>query len=242
MATNQEAKQKIKEYLEQSYIQEETRVVPKITDLTFGNTTKKIKHAVVLYVDMRKSKKILSDASTFWSVKIHKGFLSALTHCVERREGHMRSFNGDGIMAFFVGENAASRAVRAAMDTKGFVLTINEMLKGQKINPIDFGIGIGQGEIMVAKSGKAGDDFTKQDLIWVGIPVYVAIELSEFGESPENIWISHNVRSSIEKEDYLGVVYTDNTKKTSMWKQYSKKLKSTNSDYDVRATHWYFNL
>ena len=237
MATNQEAKDRISDYLGQAYEQEETRVVPKRPDLTFGNTTKKIKHAVVLYVDMRKSKKILSDASTFWSVKIHKAFLSALTHCVECRDGHMRSFNGDGIMAFFVGENAASRAVRAAMDTKGFVYAINEMLEAHSKNPVDFGIGIAQGQIMVAKSGKAGDDYTKQDLIWVGLPVYVAVELSEFGKNPENIWISNKVRSSIEKEDYLSVVYTYSIPKTSKWNQYTKNLKSV-GEYDVRATAW----
>ena len=186
MATNQETLNKIKEYLNQSYTKEETRVVPKRTALTFGNTIKIMPHTVVLYVDMRKSKKILSDATTFWSVKIHKSFLLALTHCVEKREGHMRSFNGDGIMAFFVGENAASRAVRAAMDTKGYILELNKELKKSEKNTIDFGIGIGQGKIQVAKSGKAGDDLTKQDLIWVGLPVYVAVELSEFGKNQKN--------------------------------------------------------
>src|SRR3989338_7857718 len=111
MATNQETLDVVDVYLNQSYIQEETRIVPKISDLTFGNTIKKIPFVVVLYVDMRKSRAILSDATTFWSVKIHRAFLRALTHCVERRDGHMRSFNGDGIMAFFVGEKASSRAV-----------------------------------------------------------------------------------------------------------------------------------
>src|SRR3989344_8050280 len=111
MATNQEVLDKIDCYLNETYVREDTRVVPKRGDLTFGNTAKKMDFAVVLYVDMRKSRSILSDATTFWSIKIHRAFLLALTHCVERRNGHMRSFNGDGVMAFFVGENASSRAV-----------------------------------------------------------------------------------------------------------------------------------
>ncbi len=241
MATDKEAFEKIKQYLNETYTQEDTRVVPKRTDLTFGNTTKKIGHAVVVYVDMRKSRKILSDASTFWSVKIHRAFLLALTHCVEYRDGHMRSFNGDGIMAFFVGENAASKAVRAAMETKGFVLEMNKLLEAANKNPLDFGIGIAQGDIMVAKSGKAGDDFTKQDLIWVGLPVYLAVELSALGENPNNIWISHHVRSTIGKQDYLAVVYTDATKKTSMWEQHKKHLKSV-GEYDVRSTGYSYKV
>jgi len=239
MATNQETLEKIDEYLNQSYVQEDTRVVPKRTDLTFGNTTKKIPFTVVLYVDMRKSRTILSDATTFWSVKVHRAFLLGLTHCVECRDGHMRSFNGDGIMAFFIGENASSRAVRAAMDTKGFVLKLNEHLEAEGLNPIDFGIGIAQGGIVVAKSGKAGDDQTKQDLIWVGLPVYLAVELSDFGKNPNNIWTSNNVRTSIGKEDYLGVVYDKD--KNSKWTKETKKLKSI-GETEVRTTTWFYNV
>jgi len=239
MATNQETLEKLNEYLNASYVQEETRIVPKRTDLTFGNTVKKMSFAVVLYVDMRKSRKILSDATTFWSVKIHRAFLLALTHCVEKRDGHMRSFNGDGIMAFFVGENASSRAVRAAMDTKGFVLELNQSLESKGLNPIDFGIGIAQGEVKVAKSGKAGDDLTKQDLIWVGLPVYLAVELSDYARSSYNIWISNNVRTSIGKQDYLGVVYDSDG--NSKWVKEKRKFKSV-GEKEVRATSWYYNV
>jgi len=236
MATNQETLDKIKEYLNASYEKTETSIVPKKSDLTFGNTVKIIKHTKVFYIDMRKSRKILSDATDFWSIKIHKSFLKAVTHCIEKRDGHIRSFNGDGILAFFVGDNAASKAVRAALDIKGFVNEINDILKNNDKNKIDFGIGIAQGEVMVAKSGKAGDDQTKQDLIWIGIALYVAVELSEIGKSPKNIWISHNVRSAIGKENHLNVV-SDNDG-NSIWTQYEKNLKSV-GNYDIRATTFY---
>lgn len=239
MATNQDTLTKIDEYLNASYLQEETRIVPKRTDLTFGNTVKKMPMVVVLYVDMRKSRTILSDATTFWSVKIHRAFLLALTHCVERRSGHMRSFNGDGIMAFFVGENASSRAVRAAMDTKGFILKLNEHLHDGGIKTIDFGIGVAQGEVMVAKSGKAGDDQTKQDLIWIGLPVYMAVELSDFAKNPRNIWISNNVRTSLGKQDYLNVL-SDN-EGGSIWVKETRVFKSVGQK-EVRATSWYFKV
>ena len=86
MATNQETLDKIKEYLGASYERTETNVIPKKSDLTFGNTVKKIKHAKVFYIDMRKSRKILSDATDFWSIKIHKAFLKAVIHSIEKRD------------------------------------------------------------------------------------------------------------------------------------------------------------
>lgn len=237
MATNQEALDQIKQYLNESYTRSTTYSVPKKNDLTFGNTVKKLEHAKIFYIDMRKSRKILTDASGFWSVKIHKAFLRAVIHCIEKRDGHLRSFNGDGILAFFIDDNVASRAVRAAMDVKGFVNEINDILITNDKNKIDFGIGIAQGPVMIAKSGKGGDDQTKQDLIWIGIALYVAVELSELGKSPNNIWISHNVRSAIGKEDHLNVLKDDKTGE-SIWTKYTKNLKSV-GDYDVRATSYY---
>ncbi len=118
MATNQETIDEIEWYLTESYERDDIDYIPKIDDLTFGNTVTRIDLARVFYIDMRKSRKILSDATDFWSVKIHKAFLRAVTHCIEKRGGHLRSFNGDGILAFFIDDedNPASRAVRAAMD------------------------------------------------------------------------------------------------------------------------------
>ncbi len=238
MATNQEALDQIKQYLNESYTRSIIYSVPKKNDLTFGNTVKKLEYAKIFYIDMRKSRKILTDATNFWSVKIHKAFLRAVIHCIEKRDGHLRSFNGDGILAFFIDDNASSRAVRAAMDVKGFVNEINSILVKNDKNKIDFGIGIAQGSIMIAKSGKGGDDQTKQDLIWIGIALYVAVELSEFGKSSKNIWISNNVFNSIIKEgDPL------NTLKHEREWIWFYEHKTLNTGYQkVYHTTWYFNI
>jgi hypothetical protein len=67
--SNQDALDKINEYLDEAYFRSVTTGVPKKGDLTFGNTVKKMEHAVVVFLDMRKSRKILSDANDFWSIK-----------------------------------------------------------------------------------------------------------------------------------------------------------------------------
>jgi class 3 adenylate cyclase len=239
MATNQDIVDKIEGYLNESYTRTETYGVPKVNDLTFGNSVKKMPHAVVMFIDMRKSRKILSDASDFWSIKIHKSFIRAVTHCLEKRDGHMRSFNGDGILAFFVGENAASRAVKSAMEIKGFVRELNELLLERDLKKVDFGIGIAQGKVQVAKSGKGGDNQTRQDLIWIGLPVYVAVELSNFGRFTRNIWISKHVRSSIGKEKHLNVVY--DSEGHSKWSRSTKNLKSV-GESTVYGTTFYMNI
>jgi adenylate cyclase len=211
-------------FLQEPYTTVDTRVIPKRPDLTFSNTTKKIKHATVFYVDMRGSRDIIQNAGDTWSIKVHRAFLQSIIYCVENRDGHFRSFNGDGALAFFVGENAASRAVRAGLDLNAYVIKINEMLEAGDNKPINYGIGIAQGPILVAKSGKRGDDFTKQDLVWVGLALYAAVELSDFGTGPKHLWISENVRNTIGNQDHLGVVYNKNG--DSMWREHEKILKS----------------
>jgi class 3 adenylate cyclase len=227
----------IKGYLNESYERQTTSTVPKRSDLTFGNTLKTMDHAVVFYVDMRSSRKVIQDTTEFVSAKAHKAFLQAVVYCVENRDGHFRSFNGDGALAFFRGANAASRAVRAALDLKAYVMQINGVLTRQGTG-IDFGVGIGQGKVHVVKSGKRGDDQTKQDLVWIGLPVYVAVELSDFGSTPNNIWISPYVRESIGKQNHLNVV---NHNGKSMWTRVTKELKSVGT-YEPRYTTFFSTL
>lgn len=230
----------IKSILNDSYTKEDTKSVPKKNDLTFGNTLKRMTHAVVFYVDMRGSRKIIQDSTSFMSVKLHRAFLQAITYCVEKNGGHFRSFNGDGALAFFVGDNDATDAVKAAMQLKKYVMEINKIVEDKVSKKVDFGVGIGQGPVYIAKSGKRGDDSTKQDLVWVGLPVYVAVELSDFARTSHNIWISGAVKSSIDKDGDKSVL-VDSDKNESIWKKESKDLKSLNTA-TVYKTSYYFTL
>ena len=228
----------IKGILTETYNRQTVTGVPKKADLTFGNTIKTMDFAVVLYVDMRSSRKVSQESTEFVSAKAHKAFLQALIYCVENREGHFRSFNGDGALAFFRGANAASRAVKAAMDLKAYVIQINDVL-GSHSTSIDFGAGIAQGKVHVVKTGKRGDDQTKQDLVWIGLPVYIAVELSDLGSRQKNIWITHTVRDSIGKQDHLKVVY--NSDGDSIWVKWTKTLPSAGA-YNVCSTTYFSTL
>lgn len=52
-------------------------------------------HAVVMFVDMRGSRRVLTVETAFRSIKVHRAFLQAIVYSVENRDGHFRSFNGD---------------------------------------------------------------------------------------------------------------------------------------------------
>ena len=201
MSLKDDIEKQVKDYIHSKYNISKSNVVPRRSHLTFGPSAKEMQ-ARVLYIDLRKSRQILAERDDLISIKTHKSFLYAVSKCIRAEDGELRSFNGDSILTFFIGDgiDPARRAVRAAMKVKyaleEFVSPPLEKAFGKVI---DFGIGIAQGGILVAKSGISGDE-EYQDLIWIGWPVYHAVGYGETVSRPKSICISKNVYNSI-KED-----------------------------------------
>ncbi|MBC7764504.1 adenylate/guanylate cyclase domain-containing protein, partial [Microbacteriaceae bacterium] len=215
----------VKEILKDNYETATGSAIPKKDDLPFANKLKKIENAVVVYLDMRGSRKIMFEQNEYRSLKTHRAFLQSFISCIDNRNGKFRSFNGDGALAFFHGEYASSRAVKAAMEFDFYVQEMNKILTRKDMLNIDYGIGIAKGTIFVAKTGKKGAGSTRQDLIWVGKPTYMAVELSDMGRGSHHTWISKEVYNLIVANDASSNyrVYTDNDG-DDMWRQEQIKL------------------
>ncbi len=198
MSLKDDIEKQVKTYIHSQYNVSKSNVVPKRSHLTFGPSAKEM-WARVLYIDLRKSRQILAERNDLVSIKTHKSFLYAVSKCIRVEDGELRSFNGDSILSFFIGDkiDSARRSVRAAMKVK-YVLEefVNPRLEKAFGKVIDFGIGIAQGEILVAKSGISGDE-DYQDLVWIGWPVYYAVGYGETVSRPKSICISKNVYNSI---------------------------------------------
>ena len=203
MALSEDIKNKVKDYVNSKYDVTEGYTIPGKEDIGFGAKAKKLKQVVVLFTDLRGSKKILSNNSSIDAGRAHKAFLFAAAKCIRDQDGYLRSFNGDSILAFYIGEKAAHRAVRSALKIKGAVdYIVNPELEGKGISRVDFGVGIGIGEINVVKSGIPGEEIN-QDLLWIGWPTYHAFGYGNKAKRPNNIWISENVFSKIKSDSSL---------------------------------------
>jgi len=180
-----------KEYLaEGEYSIDKVSTVPDVTDskLTFGNKAVKL-DATVLYIDMRGSTKVLEKHHKYTVAKIQKAYLHIVTAIVNNNLGDVRSFNGDGILAFFGGANTImlNWAVLAAMQIT-WMLTNQCNTYFDKYHSVDFGIGIDYGELLVTKVG-IGRDHNNNDLSWIGMPVNTAVRLGDSANSPFHIRI-----------------------------------------------------
>ena len=195
---------RIDEFLLTRYDITDAYVVPDTSSVTFGGTAKKF-FARVLYLDLRQSRQLLANNTELVSLRAHKAFIYAAAKCIRAEGGELRSFAGDSALAFFIGSDdaMAKHAVRAAMKTK-YVISelINPLLKEKYEEELDFGAGIGQGDIFTGKSGVAGDQ-NYQDLIWIGWPVYHAVQYGETAKKPRSIWISKNVYNAIKDDSSM---------------------------------------
>jgi hypothetical protein len=200
LGLKEEIEKQVSNYVHSQYDISKSNVVPRRSHVTFGPSAKDM-WAHVLYIDLRKSRRILADRNDLVSIRTHKSFIYSVSKCIRSEGGEPRSFGGDSVLSFFNGgEESANRAVRAAMKAKYAILKIvNPQLQKAFNRTIDFGIGVAQGEILVAKSGISGDE-DYQDLIWIGWPVYHAVGYGETVSEPKSICISKNVYGSI-KED-----------------------------------------
>jgi len=235
VAIKDEIEEKIGIYLNSKYEISNGHSIPEKSDIAFGPKAKKLAHVIVLYADLRGSRDLLSKHSALIAARAHKAFLYACSKCIRKHGGHLRSFNGDSVLAFFEGEDAAKRAVKAAMQTKCAVSTIlNPKLEAKNFAKIDFGIGIGQGEVLVVKSGVPGNEL-HQDLIWIGWPTYHAFEYGDKANSPNNIWISNNIFNAIKEDENMR--YSNGK---AMW-SYSDESFSFGS-VRVYKTTYYWNL
>lgn len=203
--------------------------------LTFGNSAVRF-DAVTLYMDMRGSTKILHEHRAHNVAKVHKAFLFAGTKLIAEHKGHIRSYNGDSILAFFEGNSKQSvtSAIKAAMQMK-YILTDKEA--GQphfaRYGNIDFGIGLDVGSILCVKAGIGKND-NHNDLIWLGEAVNRAVRLSDGGENPHQIWISKAVRELLEDATrYAGA------EKKDMWQQQTSfKYNDASEEAWSTSYHW----
>jgi class 3 adenylate cyclase len=222
MGLKQDILDKIKEHMDEKFIQKDRSYVPSIndSDLTFGNTGIKFE-ATVLFIDLRGSTKILNKHNKSTVAKIHKSYYYAIVKIAKLNNGDVRSFNGDSLLVFFQGttKTTLSNAVRAAMQMK-YMLSNDEGINKHlsKYTTIDFGIGIDDGDVLCTKVGIGGTNDNK-DLFWVGNPVNKATVLSDSGKGYNNIYISSRVYGNL-NDDVKYHSYKDSwgyTQKKDMW-------------------------
>ncbi|MBY0112122.1 MAG: adenylate/guanylate cyclase domain-containing protein [Phycisphaerales bacterium] len=193
------------------------RVVPETENIELGNRGVNL-DATCLYADLAESTNLVNAYKATFAADVYKCYLNCACRIIRSQEGVITAFDGDRVMAVFIGDTKNTAAVRAALAINHAVTEIiNPALKAYyKENLKDFqvrhSVGIDTSKVMAARTGIRGAN----DLVWVGRSANYAAKLCNLREGNYATWITGDVYDKMADKVKMT---TDGTK--NMWEERS---------------------
>lgn len=149
---------------------EDSRLTLKNTAITIDGT--------VLYADLDGSTAMVDDYKNWFAAEIYKTYLYCCARIIAAEGGVVTAYDGDRVMAVFIGDRKNTKAVKAAMKIKWAVDKIIMPKKNELYTSNTFALkhvtGIDTCSLFVAKTGARGAN----DLVWVGRAANYAAKLT----------------------------------------------------------------
>lgn len=190
-ALEDELKADVAEILRTTWKTRVGRVVPDVEDVGHGNVAVELLPATVLYADISGSTKLVDQHAWHFAAEVYKSYLKCASRIVIAAGGSITAFDGDRIMAVFVGNapnsDAALCALRINWARCKIVNPAIANMYGPNFYEVEHAIGIDKSDLRVARTGVRGTN----DLVWVGRAANYAAKLSSLGAS--NTWITSDV-------------------------------------------------
>lgn len=163
----------------------------------------------VLYADLADSTKMVDNETSEFAAEVYKTFLYCAGQVIRDAGGTITAYDGDRIMAVFMGSTPNTDAVRAAMKIRWATDEIvrpqlRDMYKHKSDFTIPHVIGVDTSKLFVAKTGVRGAN----DLVWVGRAANYAAKLSSLPST--YIYITKDVYDKMTKD-------TKFSGETNMW-------------------------
>jgi adenylate cyclase len=197
------------------------QVVPNTEDVALANGGVKL-DAVYLYADMANSTGLARDFTEETAARVVRAYLDATCRVIRARGGEIRSFDGDRVMAIFVGDSKNSTAAKCGLQIAYVVQKIvrpaveatlpSIVNKGYQLEHC---VGIASGKALIVRGGVRG----RNDLVSIGRAPNIAAKLSEVRNSPYRTYITSNVFKMLNDESKYG-----GNPKRQMWEARSRDV------------------
>jgi class 3 adenylate cyclase len=142
-------------------------VVPTDGSVTLGNVGVKI-DATILYADLSDSTGLVDKKAAWFAADIYKMCLLCATKIIRGEGGEITAYDGDRVMAVYIGDEKEDSAVRSALKinwaVKNIINPAIEKKFGTGTYTVEQVVGIDTSSLMVAKTGVRNAN----DLVWVG--------------------------------------------------------------------------
>jgi class 3 adenylate cyclase len=155
--------------------------------------------AAVLYADIDGSTNMVDSQTGQFSAEIYKSYLLCAARLIRLEGGVITAYDGDRVMAVFIGNSKNTSAVRCGLKIRCAVENIvNPAIKAQYSTDFQLRqiVGIDTSTLLVARTGIRGSN----DLVWVGPAANHAAKLSSISEQPFSTFISAKAYEAMNKE------------------------------------------
>ena len=186
-------------------------IVPDTDDIRLSNDAVEIE-GTVLYADLAESTNLVDTMPAMYAAEVYKAYLHCASKIIRSEGETITAFDGDRIMAVYIGDSKNTSATRTALKINYAVRQIiNPALASQypgTVYEVEQVIGIDTGSLFVARTGIRGSN----DLVWVGRPANYAAKLCSLRSGNYSSWITSDVYDKLNATVKL-------SKDTNMWEQ-----------------------
>ena len=161
--------------------------MPESEEVKLGNDAVKLK-ATVLYADLADSTALVDGYKKPFAAEIYKAFLHCAAKIIRDEGGTITAYDGDPIMAVYIGNSKNTSAVRTAMKIK---YAVSEIINPGRLKQypgnaypgnayaVRHVVGIDTSDLYIARTGVR----EANDLVWVGRAANYAAKLAALPES-----------------------------------------------------------
>nr|WP_250849071.1 adenylate/guanylate cyclase domain-containing protein [Paenarthrobacter nicotinovorans] len=141
--------------------------VPATEDIKLGNEAVKV-DATVLYADLAESTQLVKGKKDWFAAEVYKNYLYTAGRIIRAHGGVITSFDGDRIMAVFIGNTKNTDAAKCGLRINWAVQEILQpAIKAsypKSTYVLKQKVGVDTSALFVARTGIRGSN----DLVWVG--------------------------------------------------------------------------
>jgi len=202
MKTGNEIIAEIKTVFETKWQRRKGTKVPEPEDVKLGNDSVEL-DGTVLYADMADSTSLVKGHKDWFAAEVYKAYLVASCHVIRNNGGMITAFDGDRIMAVFIGDTKNTSAAKAALQLNWAVSRVNAALKVAYPNSafrLQHSVGIDTSELLAARTGIRNSN----DLVWVGTAANYAAKLSALSEEGYSVFITEPVFKKLSDSSKYG--------------------------------------
>ncbi len=181
----------IKKIFRENWTTRDGQKVPETEQLKLSNEAILL-DATVLYADLTGSTNMVDNHNKEFAAEIYKSYLIAAARIINLEGGIITAYDGDRVMAVFIGKTKNTDAARCALRIRCAVINvINPSIINQypdKTFQVKHVVGIDTSKLFIARTGIRGAN----DLVWVGRAANYAAKLTALS-SDYSIYITETV-------------------------------------------------